>query len=186
MSSIKSSQRQRHQFWCHQIQVDLNIFLTDNFLKKMCRFGSDLPTTAVPLISVQDDDEVFSSTVPSVPVTPGRLLLTPSTGHTPLLCSTLLPSPSIEAGVCCSTPNRLRLEREGLTSTQKLVLGRGAFGTVVLGRWRGVKVAIKVMEREEGARSDRRRSSLEGELHAKKLEHQNIVKIFDVHAEDDR
>ena len=41
-------------------------------------------------------------------------------------------------------------------------------------------------DKEEGARSARRRNSLEGELHAKRLEHQNIVKIFDVHAQDDR
>ena len=141
---------------------------------------------ALPVISVQYDDEVFS---PSElggpePASSKLLQLTPSTAHTPL--QSLIPSPNIDLGVCCSTPNRIKLEREGLTSTEKLVLGRGAFGTVVLGRWRGVKVAIKVMEREEGGRSARRRNSLEGELHAKSLEHQHIVKIFDVHAQSDR
>ena len=142
----------------------------------------------VPGISVQqyDDDEVFSpSEMASQPASSKMLLLTPSTAHTPLHIRAL-PSPNIARGVCCSTPNRIKLEREGLTSTEKLVLGRGAFGTVVLGRWRGRKVAIKVMEREEGGRSARRRNSLEGELHAKSLEHQHIVKIFDVHARDDR
>lgn len=142
----------------------------------------------VPGISVQqyDDDEVFSpSQMASQPASSKMLLLTPSTAHTPLHIRAL-PSPNIARGVCCSTPNRIKLEREGLTSTEKLVLGRGAFGTVVLGRWRGLKVAIKVMEREEGGRSARRRNSLEGELHAKSLEHKHIVKIFDVHARDDR
>ena len=142
----------------------------------------------VPGISVQqyDDDEVFSpSEMAGQPASTKMLQLTPSTAHTPLHIRAL-PSPNIARGVCCSTPNRIKLEREGLTSTEKLVLGRGAFGTVVLGRWRGLKVAIKVMEREEGGRSARRRNSLEGELHAKSLEHQHIVKIFDVHARDDR
>ena len=142
---------------------------------------------AVPEISVQyEDDEVFSpSAISSQPASSKMLLLTPSTAHTPL--HSLMPSPNIDRGVCCSTPNRIKLEREGLASTEKLeMLGRGAFGTVVLGRWRGRKVAIKVMEREEGGRSARRRNSLEGELHAKSLEHQHIVKIFDVHARDDR
>ena len=141
----------------------------------------------VPVISVQfDDDEVFSpSEMASQPASSKMLLLTPSTAHTPL--HSLIPSPNIARGVCCSTPNRIKLETEGLVSGGKLeVLGRGAFGTVVLGRWRGRKVAIKVMEREEGGRSARRRNSLEGELHAKSLEHQHIVKIFDVHARDDR
>ena len=45
------------------------------------------------------------------------------------------------------TPCRLRLEAEGL-GRDSVVLGRGAFGTVVLGRWRGRKVAVKVMEAE--------------------------------------
>ena len=139
----------------------------------------------VPAISVQYEDEVFSpSEMAGQPASSKMLLLTPSTAHTPL--HSLIPSPNIDQGVCCSTPNRIKLEREGLTSTEKLVLGRGAFGTVVLGRWRGVKVAIKVMEREPGDRSARRRNSLEGELHAKSLEHQHIVKIFDVHARSDR
>ena len=78
----------------------------------------------------------------------------------------LAASPGIDTAVCCSTPNRLlffcchclcfiaadphfrlRLEAEGL-SRDSVVLGRGAFGTVVLGRWRGRKVAVKVMEAE--------------------------------------
>ena len=99
--------------------------------------------------------------------------------------SSLIPSPNIEQGMCCNTPNRLRLEKDGL-GTNKFVLGRGAYGTVVLGQWKGKKVAIKVMEREEGGRSARRRKSLESELQATKMDHENIVKVFGVHAADDR
>ena len=67
-----------------------------------------------------------------------------------------------------------------------LVLGRGAYGTVVLGQWKGRKVAIKVMEKEVGNRSSRRRKSLESELQARELDHENVVKVFGVHAEDER
>ena len=118
-----------------------------------------------------------------------QAVLTPSTAHSPVVTcgsSSLLPSPGIERGLCCSTPNRIKLESEGLSSTEKMVLGRGAFGTVVLGRWRGRKVAIKVMEKEEGGRTARRRNSLEGELQAKNLEHKNIVRVFDVYAKDNQ
>ena len=45
-----------------------------------------------------------------------------------------------------------------------MVLGRGAFGTVVFGRWRGRKVAVKVMEAEVGGTTAKRRKSLESEL----------------------
>ena len=100
--------------------------------------------------------------------------------------STLLPSPNIDRGVCCSTPNRIKLESEGLSSTEKMVLGRGAYGTVVLGNWKGKKVAIKVMEKENGGRTVRRRKSLESELQAKNLEHKNIVRVFDVYAKDNQ
>ena len=98
--------------------------------------------------------------------------------------SSLIPSPSIDQGMCCNTPNRLRLEKEGL-GTEKFVLGKGAYGTVVLGHYKGKKVAIKVMEREEGGKSAKRRKSLESELQARKLEHQNIVQVYGLHAADD-
>jgi len=146
----------------------------------------------VPSIHV-DDDEVFdaSSVMMTIPPASSKLCLTPSTSQTPLLryssnFSSLIPSPNIDRGLCCSTPNRMRLETEGLDSTEKMILGRGAYGTVVLGKWRGRKVAIKVMEKEDGGKSVRRRKSLESELQAKDLEHKNVVKVFDVFAKDNK
>ena len=67
-----------------------------------------------------------------------------------------------------------------------MVLGRGAFGTVVLGEWKGRKVAIKVMQKEEGGMTHWRRKSLESELKAKDLEHKNIVHVYDVYAKDNQ
>ena len=100
--------------------------------------------------------------------------------------SFLILSPNVERGVCCSIPNRIKLESEGLSSTEKMVLGRGAFGTVVLGEWKGRKVAIKVMQKEEGGMTHWRRKSLESELKAKDLEHKNIVHVYDVYAKDNQ
>jgi len=156
-------------------------------------------TRAVPRISVHhDDDDVFDSTTETwtFPVSGTKAVLTPSTAHTPVLVcgstssvqclSTIMPSPNIDRGVCCSTPNRIKLESEGLSSTEKMVLGRGAYGTVILGKWRGRKVAIKVMEKEDGGKATRRRKSLESELQAKHLDHKNIVKVHDVYAKDNQ
>ncbi|XP_023337254.1 serine/threonine-protein kinase mos [Eurytemora carolleeae] len=64
---------------------------------------------------------------------------------------------------------------------------RGAYGTVVLGQWKGEKCAVKVMEKEQGVGvSARRRKSLESELQALKLEHENIVKVHGVFAAEER
>ena len=88
-------------------------------------------------------------------------------------------------GMNCNTPSRLYLESNGLGS-ETLVLGRGAFGTVVLGQWRGRKVAVKVMEKEEGERSARRRKSLDSELRALQMDHENIVKVHGVFAAENK
>ena len=45
-------------------------------------------------------------------------------------------------GLSCTTLKRHQLEVEGL-GADNLVLGRGAFGTVVLGKWYGTKVHTK-------------------------------------------
>ena len=159
---------------------------------------SSARTRPVPRISVHhDDDDVFDSTTETwtFPASGTKGVLTPSTAHTPVLVcgssssqclSSIMPSPNIDRGVCCSTPNRIKLESEGLSSTEKMVLGRGAFGTVILGKWNGKKVAIKVMEKEDGGKATRRRKSLESELQAKHLDHKNIVKVHDVYAKDNQ
>ena len=168
-----------------------NVF---RFSSSQYEYSPPPPQPRVPRISVHCEDDVFDPSFPPAPPASSKLLLTPSTAHTPrfrysssssLYLSSLIPSPNIEQGMCCNTPNRLRLEKDGL-GTKKFVLGRGAYGTVVLGQWKGKKVAIKVMEREEGGRSARRRKSLESELQATKMDHENIVKVFGVHAADDR
>ena len=157
--------------------------------------ASSSRTYQIPSIQV-DDDEVFdTSSVVNIPPPSSKLCLTPSTSRTPLYrcsssssqyLSSLVPSPNLDRGLCCSTPNRMRLETQGLDSEEKMVLGRGAFGTVVLGKWKGKKVALKVMEKEEGGRTVRRRRSLESELQAKDLEHKNVVKVYDVFAKDNK
>ena len=48
---------------------------------------------------------------------------------------------NIQVGLSCTTLNRRQLEVEGL-GADNLVLGRGAFGTVVLGKWYGAKVKL--------------------------------------------
>merc|ERR1719397_632379 len=65
-----------------------------------------------------------------------------------------------QVGLSCTTLRRHQLEVEGL-GADNLILGRGAFGTVVLGKWYGAKVAVKVMESEANAR---RKKSLVEEL----------------------
>merc|ERR1712002_826308 len=151
--------------------------------------------TRVPRISVQQcEDDVFdpNCTPLAAPVS-SKLVLTPSTAHTPRFrysssssySSSFIPSPSIDQGMLCNTPNRLQLEKDGL-STKKCVLGKGAYGTVVLGQYKGKKVAVKVMEKEEGTKSTKRKKSLESELQAMQLDHENIVRVYGVHAADDR
>lgn len=158
------------------------------------QFESSSVYQRVPKILVHGEDDVFDYSLPPLPPASSKLLLTPSTAHTPryrysssssLNTAGFVPSPSIDQGVCCNTPSRKKLEADGLGSSV-LVLGRGAYGTVVLGQWKGRKVAIKVMEKEVGNKSSRRRKSIESELQARDLDHENVVKVFGVHAEDDR
>jgi len=50
-------------------------------------------------------------------------------------------------------------------------LGKGSYGTVILGFWRGERVAMKKLSR---------RDSLENEMHAMNLNHENVTKIREV------
>jgi len=150
------------------------------------RFPSTAAACGVAVhVEAPEEDEVFATTPLLCPLsypTSSRLLLTPSTARTPLHLPSI-DSPALERGLCCATPNRRRLEEEGLKGGNT-VLGRGAFGTVVLGRWRGRKVAVKVLEAEAGGTTVRRRRSLEGELCARRLEHEHVVRVHAVHAMD--
>ena len=47
-------------------------------------------------------------------------------------------------------------------------------------------MAIKVIEKEDGGRTMRRRKSLESEIQAMNLEHKNIVRVYDVFAKDNQ
>jgi len=101
--------------------------------------------------------------------------------HTPLM--SLASSISLgQVGLSCTTLRRHQLEVEGL-GADNLILGRGAFGTVVLGKWYGAKVAVKVMESEANAR---RKKSLESEVLARLLGHENVVKVFAVYGMEQR
>ena len=50
---------------------------------------------------------------------------------------------NIQVGLSCTTLRRHQLEVEGL-GADNLILGRGAFGTVVLGKWYGAKASLLV------------------------------------------
>jgi len=150
--------------------------------------GVKSPAINVPMLRLNSDsDSVFLSPTEGPH---SCLLLTPSTTYSPRpsSCTSLQLdySPDIHLGISCNTPSRMKLEMEGLGS-DKLVLGRGAYGTVVLGQWRGQKVAVKVMEVDpDCGPSARRRKSLESEVQALKLDHENIVKLYGVFAAQDR
>jgi len=168
---------------------DTNVFRYSN-LGSPCESICKSPAPGMPRINVCniDEDDVFFE--PNEVPPSSRLLLTPSTTYSPRpsSCTSLCLeySPNIALGIQCNTPSRLKLEMEGL-GAEKLVLGRGAYGTVVLGQWRGQKCAVKVMEKEEGGGvSARRRKSLESELQALKLDHDNIVKVHGVFATEER
>ena len=69
------------------------------------------------------------------------------------------------------------LSPSGVTQdSQKKKLGQGSFGTVVLGVLRGERVAMKIIKR---------RNSLDNELNAQSLDHDNVTKIKDVKCRDD-
>jgi len=169
------------------------------------RFSSSIESdvTKLPRINVVScEDDVFVEPEgfgSGYPPSSSRLQLTPSTaGSCPpspalYLGSSFSPligskSPHLGQGLCCSTPNRRILQQQGLASqVDKLILGKGAYGTVVLGQLKGKKVAVKVLEKEqEGSKGSRRRKSLESELLASRLSHRHVVKVYGVYQEDER
>jgi len=92
------------------------------------------------------------------------------------LLATSPPSPAAcwDAGFCLDSPTRRTLQRDSSTLPPNIKkLGKGGFGTVVLGTWQSRRVAVKIMSRSDHA-------LLERELHAETLDHPNIVKILKV------
>ena len=124
----------------------------------------DIP--AVPKIAIHYDenDEVFEEDKENV-YGSGRKTLFPSYGTSPghalKLSSNTLDdfSPTSVA-----------------EDSQKKKLGQGSFGTVVLGVLHGERVAMKIIKR---------RNSLDNELNAQALDHENVTKIKNVKFRED-
>lgn len=79
------------------------------------------------------------------------------------------------------SPLRRKLHSVGIESVhQNLIkLGQGTFGTVLLGFWKGMHVAVKVLGNESRVKCKlRRRNSIESELNVMNLSHENIVKVY--------
>ncbi|XP_059078923.1 serine/threonine-protein kinase mos-like isoform X1 [Tigriopus californicus] len=129
------------------------------------------------------DDEVFVQ--PSGPnkenLVPG--FLSPSPRRKRLSCGvpSLSHSPSLNEILCLNSPGRWDLQRQSLDSRKDLhYIGRGSFGSVILGSWKGQKVAVKVISRDSPNKKiskKARSNSVESELNATDLCHPNVVKI---------
>ena len=78
-------------------------------------------------------------------------------------------------GYRIDSPNR-KFQSNLLEDSTIKKLGKGSYGTVVLGSWRGERVAIKVI---------RRRPSIENEKNALLLRHENVTKIKEIIDEQD-
>lgn len=152
------------------------------------------------------DDEVFVQTLgPNKEnLVPG--LLSPSPRRKRLSCGapSLSHSPSLHEILCLNSPGRWDLQRQSLDSRKDLhYIGRGSFGSVILGSWKGrsvfneeldnkrrrcivisrltgQKVAVKVISRDSPNKKiskKARSNSVESELNATDLCHPNVVKI---------
>jgi len=99
---------------------------------------------------------------------------------------------TINEAVCVNSPERKKLQEIGLDSLNQAVknssgydiklLGKGGYGTVVLGSWKNMRVAVKVIARDDKAISkSRRRTSIDSEMNAVRIpEHENIVKVHGI------
>jgi hypothetical protein len=115
------------------------------------------------------------------------------------ICSSALfgispPAPhlSLDEAVCVNSPERRKLQEVGLECVSEGVknssgydiklLGKGGYGTVVFGSWKSMRVAVKVIARDDKMLSkSRRRTSLDSEMNATRIpEHENVVKVHGI------
>lgn len=120
----------------------------------------------IPLISVQshqadENDEVFSDAQ--------GFVSSNSYLRQPNLFPSFGTSPSHGLLLDCKSPGRtFRSMRKSDMEFNAKKLGKGSYGTVILGVWKKERVAMKIICR---------RSSLDNERNAELLDHENITKI---------
>lgn len=145
----------------------------------------------IPRISVhrpdddyETEDEVFDESSKENICLSSRKILFPSFGTSPSKCKRkLLTTHNLSCkgldnsflGYRIDSPNR-KFQSNLLEDSTIKKLGKGSYGTVVLGSWRGERVAIKVI---------RRRPSIENEKNALLLRHENVTKIKEIIDEQD-
>lgn len=101
----------------------------------------------------------------------------------------LFPSLSDEKGICVNSPGRVELQKAtSLASLNIRILGKGSFGSVILGSWRGKRVAVKILNKRHSSSVSKDISgatkavdTVANELNAKDLVHDHVVRIYGVY-----
>jgi len=85
------------------------------------------------------------------------------------------PGPAWDRGFCLDSPTRKSLQRDATFLPQTIrKLGRGGFGTVVLGTWQSRRVAVKILSLRDQLIFDREVAASD------RLDHPNIVKVLTI------
>ena len=85
------------------------------------------------------------------------------------------PGPTWDRGFCLDSPTRKSLQRDATFLPQTIrKLGRGGFGTVVLGTWQSRRVAVKILSQRDQLIFDREVAASD------RLDHPNIVKVLTI------